>query len=189
MYVPMRQEGPNGMQLVVRATMAPSALASSVLQALRELNPNQPAAEFRPIRGIVDHAASPRRFFMMLVTAFAMLGLILATLGIYGVISYSVTRQTQAIAVRMALGATEARVRRAVLADTFRLTVAGIVLGGAASIASARFIAAMLFRTSPWDATTYALMALALLAVALVSSYLPARRASRIDPMQALRTE
>ena len=91
MYFPATQQGPAGMQLIVRTAMQPSALADSVLHALRELNPNQPAAEFRPIRSIVDHASSPRRFFMMLVSAFALLGLILATLGIYGVISYSPT--------------------------------------------------------------------------------------------------
>jgi predicted permease len=188
MYFPVTQQGPAGMQLVVRTTLLPSALASGVLHALRELNPRQPAAEFRPIRGIVDHAASPRRFFMIFVTAFALLGLILAMLGIYGVISYSVTRQTQAIGVRMALGASAARVRQGVLFDTLRLAVAGIVLGGVASLASARFIAAMLFKTSPRDATTYVLMALALLVIALVSGYLPARRASCIDPIQALRS-
>ena len=188
MYFPMAQEGPDGMQLIVRTTLPPAALASGVLHALRELNPKQPAAEFRPIRGIVDHAASPRRFFMILVTAFALLGLILATLGIYGVISYSVARQTQAIGIRMALGASPSLVRRTVLFDTLRLTVAGIVLGGVASLASARFISAMLFKTSPWDITTYVWMAVALLAVALVSGYLPARRASRINPIQALRS-
>jgi predicted permease len=188
MYFPQTQLSPAGMQLVVRTSLPPSALASSVLHALRELNPNQPAAAFRPIRSIVDHASSPRRFFVMLVTAFALLGLVLATLGIYGVISYSVTRQTQAIGIRMALGASTTHVQRAVLFDTVRLAAAGIVLGGAASLASARFIAATLFKTSPWDAATYVWMALALLAIALVAGYLPARRASRIDPIQALRS-
>ena len=188
MYFPMTQEGPAGMQLIVRTTLPPAALAASVLHALRELNPNQPAAEFRPIRSIVDHAASPRRFFMILVTAFALLGLVLATLGIYGVISYSVTRQTQAIGIRMALGASATRVERAVLFDTFRLAAAGVVLGGAASLAFGRFIAAMLYQTSPWDAATYIGMAVVLLVLALVSGYLPARRASGIDPVQALRS-
>jgi predicted permease len=188
MYFPATQQGPAGIQLVARTALQPSAMASSVLHALRELNPKQPAAEFRPIRGIVDHAASPRRFFMMLVIAFAALGLILATLGIYGVISYSVTRQTQAIGIRMALGASMGRVRRDVLFDTLRLASAGVVLGGAASLASARFISAMLFETSPWDIATYVWMAFVLLAVAFVSGYLPAQRASRIDPIQALRS-
>ena len=126
---------------------------------------------------------------MMLVAAFALLGLLLATLGIYGVISYSVARQRQEIGIRVALGASAARVQRAVLLDTLRLAVAGIVLGSAASLVSARFLAAMLFKTSPWNAATYVGMAVALLAVALVSGYLPARRASQIDPWAALRSQ
>jgi len=123
--------------------MPPVSLASGVLYALHELNPRQPAAAFRSVRTIVDHASSPRRFFMILVTVFASLGLILATLGIYGVISYSITRRTQEIGIHMALGAGATRVRRAVLIDTLRLAVAGIVLGGVTSLASVRRITAL----------------------------------------------
>jgi hypothetical protein len=188
-YYPATQQAPGGAQLVIRTKIPPAALAASVLHVLRELNPNQPAAEFRPIRTIVDRAVSPRRFFMLLIAAFASLGLLLAALGIYGVISYSVTRKTQEIGVRMALGATAGRVQRNVIVDTLRLAAIGILLGTTASIASARLIASLLFATSPWDVTTYAGMILAILAVALVSGYLPARKASHVDPLAALRIQ
>jgi predicted permease len=186
-YYPAMQQMPSRAQLVVRSSLPSGALATSVLRALRELNPQQSAAEFRPIRTIVEHAVSPRRFFMLLVAAFAALGLLLATLGIYGVISYSVTRRTPEIGVRMALGATAGRVQRQVLGNTLRLTIAGIALGTLAALAVAQSIASLLFATSPWDLPSYLGMALALLVVAIASGYVPARRASAINPMEALR--
>ena len=186
-YYPQTQAQPSGAQLVVRSTVPPATLANSVLMALRSLNPHQPAAEFRPLQTFVDHANSPRRFFMLMVASFAGLGLLLAAIGIYGVISYTVTRQTQEIGIRMALGATMGRVQRQVLGGTLRLAVIGIALGAAVSLAAAKLISSLLFATSPWDGVTYVAVALALLAVAFVAGYLPARRASRIDPMVALR--
>jgi len=186
-YYPCTQQGPSRAQLVVRSSLPPATLAPTVLRALRELNPNQPAAEFRPIRTIVDHAVSPRRFFMLLVATFAGLGLVLATLGIYGVISYSVTRQTSEIGVRMALGATAGRVQRQVLGNTLRLTLAGIGVGTLIAIVVAKAISSLLFATSPWDAPSYLGTLLALILVALASGYIPARRASSINPMKALR--
>lgn len=125
---------------------------------------------------------------MMLVGAFATLGLLLAALGIYGVISYSVTRKTQEIGIRMALGASAGLVERQILSGTLRLALAGILLGSAAALGVARLIATLLFNTSPFDLTTYVAMSATLLAVALVSGYVPARRAARINPMTALRS-
>jgi predicted permease len=187
-YVPMTQNADaEGATLVVRTRVAPESLAASVLTTLRSLNPGQPAAEFKPLQSLVDHAVSPRRFFVLLVTIFAGLGVLLAALGIYGVISYAVTQKTQEIGVRMALGASAARVLRDVLADTLRLTLAGIVLGTAASLVVARLIASLLFSTSPWDVRTFLTMGAALLTVALISGYIPARRASHVSPMRALR--
>jgi predicted permease len=187
-YYPIMQASPTGAEVVVRTTLPPAALANSVLTALRTLNPHQPASEFRPLQSFVDHANSPRRFFMLMVASFAGLGLLLAAIGIYGVISYTVTRQTQEIGIRMALGATTGRVQRTVLGNTLRLAIVGAVLGAIASVATAKFVASLLFATSPWDAATYAGVTFVLLAVAALSGYLPARRASRIDPMVALRS-
>jgi predicted permease len=186
-YYPGTQAFAVGTQLVVRSTLPPARMATSIMTILREMNPKQTVGEFKPIQMLVDHANSPRRFFMLLVASFATLGLLLAALGIYGVISYSVTRQTQEIGIRMALGSSAGRVQAEVLKGTLRLSLIGIGLGCAASIFVSRLIASLLFATSTSDIGTYVGMALLLVAVAVVSGYLPARRASRISPLVALR--
>jgi ABC-type antimicrobial peptide transport system permease subunit len=157
------------------------------MAALRAANPGQPATTLEPLTGIVDHAVSPRRFFLVLVLAFAGLGLMLASLGIYGVIAYSVTQRTQEIGIRMALGATMQQVQIAVMGKTLRLTAVGIGLGTAVSFVVARTMAALLFGTGTTDPITYLGMIGLLSTVAAVAGYIPARRAARIDPAVALR--
>jgi predicted permease len=186
-YYPMTQASPSGAELVVRTTLPPATLANSVMSTLRQLNPKQAQAEFRPIAALVSHATSPRRFFMLLVASFAGLGLLLAALGIYGVISYSVTQRTQEIGIRMALGSTAGKVQRNVLGGTLRLALVGIAAGAAASLVVSRAIVALLFDTAPSDPITFAATVLLIGAVALLAGYIPARRASRINPMVALR--
>ncbi len=187
MYLPATQWGPDGAQLVVRTKLPPDVLSSSVMATLRQINPGQPATEFRPIQGLVDHAVSPQRFFVMLVDIFAALGLFLASLGIYGVISYSVTQRTQEIGIRMALGASRSRVQLGVIWKTLRLALVGMIVGLVASLIVARLIATLLFGTAPTDPAAFAGTILILSAVAFLAGYLPARRASRINPMIALR--
>jgi len=165
----------------VRTTLPPATLATSVLTTLRELNPKQPAADFRPIQALVNHANSPRQFFMLLVATFAALGLTLAALGIYGVISYSVTQRTQEIGIRMALGASTSQVQRSVIAKTLRLALIGIATGAIASLLVSRAIAALLFNTAPTDPIAFAAMVMLIGTVALLAGYIPARRASRVN--------
>ena len=190
MFLPAtKQFSPEGSFLVVRSTLPAASLAISVMRTLREINPGQSATEFRPVQGLVDRATSPRRFFLLLVGAFAGLGLLLASLGIYGVITYSVTRQTQEIGIRMALGATQTRVLLDVVGKTLLLALIGIAIGVITAFAVARLIASLLFRTAPTDPLTFVGMMVLLGVVALLAGYLPARRASKIDPMVALRTD
>jgi len=181
------QYGPAGAQLVVRTKLPPAMLAADVMRTLRQINPGQPSTEFIPIQRLVDHVVSPRRFFVLLVGIFAGLGLVLASLGIYGVISYSVTQQTKEIGIRMALGASQGRVQFAVIARTLWLALIGIALGTLASFGIGSLIAALLYGTPATDRDTFACMILLLGAVALLAGYIPARRASRINPMIALR--
>ncbi|NYF77862.1 ABC transporter permease [Granulicella arctica] len=178
---------PSDSQLVIRSSLPAKTLQPTVLATLRQLNPGQPAADLKPIQLLVDHASSPRRFFVYLVGIFAALGLILAALGIYGVISYSVTQRTQEIGIRMALGATQGNVQFGIIAQTLRVAVFGIVAGAIASLAISSLMTSLLFGTAPTDSATFAVICMLLGAVALVAGYIPARRASRIDPMVALR--
>ena len=178
-YVPSTPAQPDGENLVVRTKLPPEALASSVLKTLRALNPGQPASEFRPLQRIVDHAVSPRRFFVSLVACFAALGLLLASLGIYGVISYSVAQRTQEIGIRMALGATPSQVQFGVIAKTLRLALVGVGLGTIVSFAAAKWIASLLFGTEPTDPATFVGIILLLSAVGSIAGYIPARRARR----------
>ena len=188
MYLPLTQWGGDGTQLVVQSKLTPAQLAPGIINALRQVDPGQPLTELKPMQSVVDHANSPRRFFAVLVGIFAGLGLLLASLGIYGVISYSVTRQTQEIGIRMALGATRERVQYGVISKTLRMALIGLAAGTIASFAVARAISSMLFGTQPSDPITFAGMIVLLTGVAFIAGYLPARRASRINPMTALRS-
>ncbi len=181
------QYGPDDSQLVIRSSLPAGILQPTVLATLRQINPGQPAADLKPIQLLVDHASAPRRFFVYLVGIFAALGLILASLGIYGVVSYSVTQRTLEIGIRMALGATQGTVQLGIITQTLRMALLGTLVGTFVSLAVSSLIASLLFGTDPTDPATFAVIFMLLIAVALAAGYIPARRASRIDPMVALR--
>ena len=187
MYLPTTQYGATGANLVIRTKLPPEIVAGPVMNTLRVINPGQAAVAFRPIQQFVDHVVSPRRFFMLLVVSFAILGLVLAALGIYGVISYSVTQRTQEIGIRMALGATPGQVQLDVIRRTLQLAATGMTAGIVASLMMSRLIAALLFGTTPGDPATFSGMVILLGTVAIGAGYIPARRAAETNPMIALR--
>jgi ABC-type antimicrobial peptide transport system permease subunit len=187
MFQPVAQADPEGARLVLRTARPLEGLGLEVMHALRSVNPGQPATTLEPLQSIVDRSVSPRRFFVALVGGFAVLGVLLAALGVYGVISYGVTRRRQEIGIRMALGARASQVQRGVLGQSLRLVGPGLGLGVLGSLVVTRWLAALLFRTEPTDPAVFAGIVLLLGAVALVAAYIPARRAIRGDPMAALR--
>lgn len=190
MYIPMRQTGDfPAMKLVVRTALPLDSLAADIRTALRPIDPNLPVTEFQTLQGLVDKVISPRRFLVMLLAGFAGFALLLASLGIYALISYSVNQRTKEIGIRMALGASAGRVQRGVLAKTLWLALAGVALGTLGSFVLNKWIASLLFGTTPTNPVVFSGVSLLLSAVALIAAYFPARRASRIDPMRALRTE
>ncbi|MDR3719917.1 MAG: ABC transporter permease [Bryobacteraceae bacterium] len=189
MYLAMRQTGDySAMQLVVRTVLPPDSLAAGLRTALRPIDPNLPVREFVRFQDLVDKAVSPRRFLVLLLAGFAAFALILASLGIYAVISYSVSQRVQEIGIRMALGASAAGLQWRILLHTFGLAALGLALGMAASRVLSNTLGSLLFGVTSGDPATYMGVGALLIVVAAVAGYIPARRASRIDPMLALRS-
>jgi predicted permease len=188
MYLAMRQTGDYAaMQLVVRTALPPDSLATGIRTALRPVDPNLPVREFVTFQDLVDKAVSPRRFLVPLLAGFAAFALILASLGIYAVISYSVNQRVQEIGIRMALGASATDLQSRILLRTLGLAALGLALGMIASRALSNVLGSLLFGVTSGDPITFIGMGTLLIAVAAVAGYAPARRASRIDPMVALR--
>jgi predicted permease len=189
MYLPITQSGSGSVDLVVRTKSSIESLVPGVRAAFKKVDPNLPTSDYQTLGEIVDQAVSPKRFVMILLVGFSALALILATLGIYGVISYSVSQRTHEIGLRMALGAPASAVLRMVLGQGAKLVLAGAAIGLVASFALTRLMASLLFGVPPTDPMTFIAMTLLLAFVALLACYLPARRATKVDPMIALRYE
>ena len=189
MYLPMRQTGDYAaMQLVVRTTLPPDRLAAGIRAALRPVDPNLPVREFVTFQDLVDRAVSPRRFLVLLLAGFAAFALILASLGIYAVISFSVSQRVQEIGIRMALGASAADLQRRIVLRTLALAACGLALGMAGSRVLSSALGSLLFGITTGDPVTFIEMGTLLIAVAAIAGYIPAWKASRIDPMVALRS-
>jgi putative ABC transport system permease protein len=167
----------------------PAALIAASRSALREVNPTLPLYNARTLRSVIDQSVAQPRFNTVLLSLFAGMALLLAAIGIYGVISYSVTQRQQELGVRIALGAQTADVMRMVLGEGAMLAMLGVVVGLVGAFCATPLIGSWLFGIGTSDLRTFVAVAAALVGVALVASYLPARRATRVDPLIAMRGE
>ncbi|MGC4050312.1 MAG: ABC transporter permease [Paludibaculum sp.] len=189
MYQGMRQTSDySAMNLVVRTVIPPDQLAPTIREALKPVDANLPLSEFKSLQDLVAKAVSPRRFLVLLLTGFAGFALVLASLGIYAVISYSVNQRVHEIGIRMALGASATDLQNQILLGTLGLAALGLALGMAASRAFTGALESLLFGVTPGDPITFIGIGALLIGVAALAAYLPARRASRIDPVVALRS-
>ena len=186
-YQSYRQSAFGGIEVVIRGAADPASLGGAVRAAVHGLDPDQPVGRMMPIARLLDPSLAPPRFSLALVGTFAVVGLALAAISLFGLVAYTVRQRTTEIGVRMALGARPSDVLRIVVGQALCLALAGVAIGGLAAYAAARWMRSMLFETGPGDAATFVLMPLVLLAVVAAASALPARRAARIDPAVALR--
>jgi putative ABC transport system permease protein len=188
MYLSYKQAGffaPR--DLVVKTTVEPSSLVSAVRKTVWEIDKDQPVASISTMDTILSESIGRQRFSMLLLAIFAGIALVLAAVGIYSVMNYSVTRRTQEIGIRMALGAQRGAVLRLAIGRELKLVVIGLVIGIGSSLLLTRLMASLLFGVTPTDPITFVSISLVLVLTALVASYLPARRASKVDPIVALR--
>lgn len=196
-YVPYTQvpeiqragRAPRWMSYVLRTSSASTGLLPAIQQAVRQADPNQPVSEVRTMTEIRDMWMAGPRLYMVLVVVFAGIALVLAGIGIYGMIAFAVTSRTHEIGIRMALGAHRGSVLKLIIRRGLLLALSGSLLGLAGSLALTRLLSSVLYAVQPHDPVTLFVVALVLNAVALLACYIPARRATRIDPMEALRYE
>jgi hypothetical protein len=188
MYLPMAQLPRFGqLVMIVRSPLPAASLAHGVAAALRAADPAMPADDFQPLGAAIERAVSPRRFVLEILGAFAGTALVLAALGLYAVLSYTVSQRVRELGIRMALGESAASVRRRVVTRTLALSALGVALGSAVALAGARLIGSLLYGVGATDLPTFLGAAALLLATAALAGYLPARRASNADPVSALR--
>ena len=188
-YVPMKQMPSAGMSLVVRGRGAADSFINGMREAVRTVDPNQPVRRAQPIAAAIARSVAPQRFMVLLLVIFAALAVVLAVVGIYGVMNYTVTQRTQEIGIRLSLGAQPSDVLRLIIGQGLRLVAGGLLLGLAGAVGLSQVLRSLLFEISATDPLTFAAVVLLLVLVALLACWLPARRAARVDPMIVLRQE
>jgi putative ABC transport system permease protein len=189
MYVPFAQAPLYGCEVVVRSRLAASAVAAAIRTETHNIDKNLPVTDVATLPGALSASVAEPRFRTLILGLFSTIALALAAVGIFGVISYSVSRRTREIGIRMALGATSANVRRLVIGESAKLVFFGLAAGIPAALVLTRFLSTLLFDVRPADPLTFIGVAVLLALVALAASYIPVRRAMRVDPMVALRDE
>jgi putative ABC transport system permease protein len=185
-YLPYSLDTERSMVLAVRSAQDPRSLASAIRREIQSIDPDQPLANIRTLENVTADSVAPRRISMALLAVFAGIALLLASVGIYGVISYLVVQRTHEIGVRMALGAQRRDVLRLVVGHAAKLVGIGSVIGLILAFLSMRALSALLYSVGAFDAATFIFVTIALAATALLASYIPALRATRADPMLAL---
>ena len=175
--------------MVVRGPGDPAMLSAAVRQALHQIDPDEATSTFRTMADVVSSSAANDRFNTLLLGAFAAIALLLTAAGIFGVLSYLVTQRTREIGLRMALGAQRTDVLRVIVGHGLRIFLLGLCIGVAGAIVVTRWMSSVLFGVKPTDPLTFVVVALVLGIVAFLASYVPARRAMRVDPIVALRYE
>ncbi|HEV2734293.1 MAG TPA: FtsX-like permease family protein [Longimicrobiaceae bacterium] len=173
--------------LAVHTRGDPARLAGPVREAIRAMDPDLPLADVRTLDEVRSESVARPRFLALLLGAFAAVALVLAVVGIYGTLAYLVAQRTYEMGVRMALGARPAAIRRLVVGQGMAMTLAGVVVGVAAALALTRLLAHLLYGVAATDAATFVAVPLGLALTAAVAAYVPARRATRVDPLVALR--
>jgi len=189
MYLPFRQAPTRGMTLVVRTVSSPMGVVPALRRDIWAADNNLAIAQVTTMNELVSSSITQQRFIVLLLGCFALLSLVLAAVGIYGVMSYSVSQRTHEIGIRLALGARSTNVLALVLKSGMALAAIGVAIGVTGALALTRLMSTLLFGVTPKDATTFVGLSLGLLAVAFVACYVPARRATKVDPLVALRYE